>query len=322
MKKRPKLVIKRSKHYVPPQRIYGKLSEYWWDITPGTVARIEKDGRVIFEKKDCEEQCVVESQRLLPLFTQQRQTGRKAHPWGIRVLVDRPNELAIEPGFGGRGDWDCIPVDWSLPYVPIEKDWRRFSMGYLAAPVSENEMVRLKVRGDVEGKAGVYYFVVFRLSIKTAIDSQEIVAFVSDVNGNLDHSLSERFLEIAQNNLSKDWTQPDVSFSRKVFAILRDKALDYMSDVEYQKELTARHRNDVLIEIWRAAMEQAYDVQKQRVTAKLKAATDNRVVRMYQEVLTGLESRLQNTRAALEARKRVSIAYEQVAYGLMELQHG
>jgi hypothetical protein len=47
----------------------------------------------------------------------------------------------------------------------LEEDWRRFFMGYLAGPVPENEMVKFKARGDIGGKAGVYYFVLFCLSI-------------------------------------------------------------------------------------------------------------------------------------------------------------
>jgi hypothetical protein len=202
----------------------------------------------------------------------------------------------------------------------LEEDWWRFFMGYLAGPVPETEMVKFKVRGDVRHKVGIYYFVLFRLSIKAAIDLEEIVAIVSDANGDLDQNLSGAFLDIVRSNLSKNGIQPNLSFSPEVFVILRDMALDYMSQVKSQRELTARQRNDALIAIWSAATEQAFEVQKQRATAKLKAATDNRVVRMYQEVLTGLDSGLQNARAELEERKRVSIVYEPVAYGLMELQ--
>ena len=338
MKKSPKFVIKRAKRYAPPRGIYGERFEYWWDLAPGVVARIKEYGKVTFEKKDSGEQCIVDSQTLLKHLTKQRQTSRKAHPWGIRVLVGHPNELAIEPGLGGAGGWEYITVNWRPPnnwwwkgmrnvFVTgstkssrlLEDEWRRFFMGYLAGPVPETEMVKFKVQCDVGHKAGIYYFVLFRLSIKAVIDSEEIVAIVSDANGDLDQSLSGAFLDIVRSNLSKNGIQPNLSFSPKVFAILRDMALDYMSKVKSQTELTACQRNDALIAIWSAATEQAFEAQKQRATSKLKAATDNRVVRMYQEVLRGLESRLQNTRAELKARKQVSIVYEPAAYGLMEL---
>lgn len=312
-----KLVIKRSQRYVPPKRIYGKLSEYWWDITLGGVARMEKDGRVIFEKEDCGEQCVVESQRLLPLLTRARQKSRKAHPWGIRVLADHPNELAIEPGLGGGGGWVYIPVNW---YPPIEEDWRRFFTGYPTGSVPETEMVKFKARGDVGCKAGIYYFLLFLLSIRATVNSDELVAVVCDANGDLDQSLSERFLEVVSNNLPEDWTPPNVSVSRKAFSRLRDRALIYMPEVKHQRERTARQRNDALIAIWCAAAEKTFEVKKRSATARPEKATDKRIVRMYQGLLGELESKLQNTRTELEAKKHVSVVYEPVAYGLMELQ--
>src|SRR4030042_7069506 len=78
----------------------------------------------------------------------------------------------------------------------LEEDWRRFFMGYLAGPVPQTEIVKFKGRDNVEHKAGIYYFVLFRLAFKAAIDSEEIVAIVSDSNGNIDQGLSERFLDV------------------------------------------------------------------------------------------------------------------------------
>lgn len=202
----------------------------------------------------------------------------------------------------------------------LEEDWRHFFTGYPAGSVPETEMVRFKARGDVERKAGIYYFLLFLLSIKAAINSDEVVAVVSDANGNLDQSLSDRFLEIVHNNLFEDWTQPDVSFSREVFATLRDRALDYMSEVKHERELTVCQRNDALIAIWRAAVEKIFEDKRRRATERLDEATDSRVVRMYQALLRGRESKLQDTIAELEAKKQVSVVYEPVAYGLMELQ--
>lgn len=95
------------------KRYEGKSFIYWWDITPSKRSRLDRVGRITFKKKDSGEESVVESQTLLPLLSQERQTSRKNHPWGIRVLVDHPNELASEPGSRGHGDWSYIPVEWS-----------------------------------------------------------------------------------------------------------------------------------------------------------------------------------------------------------------
>ena len=90
----------------------GKRYLYWWDIPPSRRDRLEEVGKIVFRKKDSGQECVVESERLLLLLTPQRQTSRNKRPWGIRVLIDHPDELAIEPGPGGRGGRAYLPVKW------------------------------------------------------------------------------------------------------------------------------------------------------------------------------------------------------------------
>lgn len=107
------LKLPYSRSLISESRRYeGTRYSHWWDIPPGKRARLKEAGKIIFRKKDSGEECVVESRHLLPLLTLERQTSRSNRPWGIRVLTDHPDELAIEPGPGGRGGWAYLPVQW------------------------------------------------------------------------------------------------------------------------------------------------------------------------------------------------------------------
>ena len=66
---------------------------------------------VEFAKKDTRERCVVPTEVLKPFLSSDRQTSRGAGHWGIRVLNERPDELAFEPG-GGSREWKFLPVVW------------------------------------------------------------------------------------------------------------------------------------------------------------------------------------------------------------------
>ncbi len=66
---------------------------------------------VEFAKKDVVERCVVPVEALRGFLTPERQTTRGQGNWGIKILKDRPDELAFEPGTGG-GKWRFLPVVW------------------------------------------------------------------------------------------------------------------------------------------------------------------------------------------------------------------
>ena len=90
---------------------------HWWDIAPplaGSLGRLEA---MEFAKKDTGERCSVPVPVLKRFLTPERQTTRgkldesgRGH-WGIKVLRDRPDELAFEPG-SRQGDWMFLPVVW------------------------------------------------------------------------------------------------------------------------------------------------------------------------------------------------------------------
>ena len=93
------------------KRYDDKLFLYWWDIAPPMASDLDTLDAVEFAKKDTGERCVVPVEALRGFLTPERQTTRGLGNWGIKVLKDRPEELAFEPGTGA-GKWRFLPVVW------------------------------------------------------------------------------------------------------------------------------------------------------------------------------------------------------------------
>lgn len=84
---------------------------YWWDVAPSLASALDAWEQVEFVKKDTEERCVVPVEILKRFLTSDRQTTRGQGHWGIKVLKDRPAELAFEPATR-KGKWLFLPVVW------------------------------------------------------------------------------------------------------------------------------------------------------------------------------------------------------------------
>ena len=85
---------------------------YWWDIPPKLAEKLGAQyEEVEFECRDTHERCIVSIKELLPFLTPDRQTSRGDGNWGVKVLKDRPGELAFEPRTGSD-DWLYMPVTW------------------------------------------------------------------------------------------------------------------------------------------------------------------------------------------------------------------
>ncbi|MBM4017418.1 MAG: hypothetical protein FJ288_03675 [Planctomycetes bacterium] len=105
------LCVKESKRYE------DKPFFYWWDISPNEAERLDRHEAVAFVQKDTGYRCVLPTPTLKLLLTPQRQTTRGAGNWGIKVLKNRPNQLAFEPGRGGEA-WLFLPVVWATEEQP------------------------------------------------------------------------------------------------------------------------------------------------------------------------------------------------------------
>jgi len=93
------------------KRYEGQYFDYWWDIAPRFLDKIDNYEAIEFVKKDTNERCLVPIPALKGYLTKDRQTTRDKGNWGIRVLKGRENELAFEPG-DKEGRWLFLPVLW------------------------------------------------------------------------------------------------------------------------------------------------------------------------------------------------------------------
>lgn len=98
-------MVRRSRRYD------DKPYLYWWDITPGQAAPTGGDEAIEFCKKDTGERCVVPADVLGNYLLPERQTTRGSGNWGVRVLRDRPDVLAFEPGSKSQ-EWLFLSVVW------------------------------------------------------------------------------------------------------------------------------------------------------------------------------------------------------------------
>jgi hypothetical protein len=93
------------------KRYEGKRFLYWWDISPGFLETIGRYEVVEFVKKDTREKCSLPVEALKGFLTEERQTTRGSGNWGIRILAERGNELAFEPG-RKEDKYLFLPVVW------------------------------------------------------------------------------------------------------------------------------------------------------------------------------------------------------------------
>ena len=93
---------------------YGdKAFLYWWDVTPNLADSLDDIETFEFAKRDTQEYCSVPVEDLEDFLTPERQTSRSDGNWGIRVLPERPDALAFEPGKESEKDeWLFLPVSW------------------------------------------------------------------------------------------------------------------------------------------------------------------------------------------------------------------
>ncbi len=197
------------------------------------------------------------------------------------------------------------------------------SFGQTALLHPEGRMGRFKAVDETRGKTGIYHFFLFCFSVRAIVDTDELVAVVVNAEGDIDPDLSERFLRILHDNLSDDdASQLQGPFDMKAFEASKSTALEFMSESKRNKELAARQRNDALIASRRAALEKTFEVKERRALSRLEKATDTRIIRMHQGEIRNLKNKLQNAVAELEAKRKVSVVYEPIAYGLMEMQPG
>lgn len=107
-----KILTKLSKRYE------GHSFIHWWDMSPNEAKKLTKYDQIDFVRKNTGERCSLPPAAIIGFLKKDRQTTRHDGNWGIKVLRDREDELAFEPGIKGK-DWLFLPVVWK-PADPID----------------------------------------------------------------------------------------------------------------------------------------------------------------------------------------------------------
>ena len=183
----------------------------------------------------------------------------------------------------------------------------------------EARMVRFKMGVDQNQMKGVNTFFLFCISTRSILTEDELVAVVIDKAGNINYALSENFLNILQNNLTKESEHSDISIDHESLTGFRDIAVQYMANLRQQREDTTLKRNDALISTRRGALEKTFEAKKNRALLRLNRATDDRIIRMHEGEIRNLQSKLAAAIEDIESKKHVSVTYEPVAIGIVEL---
>ncbi|MFP6583184.1 MAG: HNH endonuclease signature motif containing protein [Candidatus Hydrogenedentota bacterium] len=84
---------------------------YWWDISPNHLERYKNEDGIRFMKDDSGMFCEVSFATLKPFLSEIRRTSRGKGNWGVRVLLEQPEELAFESPSGSK-DWKFLSVEW------------------------------------------------------------------------------------------------------------------------------------------------------------------------------------------------------------------
>lgn len=84
---------------------------YWWDFTPNFVKQSKLYRGVELTKRDTGEFYSISTDTLWMFLTEDRRTSRSGGNWGVKVLCERPNELAFEPPTGSK-EWLFLKILW------------------------------------------------------------------------------------------------------------------------------------------------------------------------------------------------------------------
>ena len=93
------------------KRYESKNFFYWWDVSPNHPQKRKGEEGIRFLKRDSNDFCEVSFQELKPYLIKARRSSRSQRTWGVKVLKDRPNELAFKPPSGSE-DWKYLKVEW------------------------------------------------------------------------------------------------------------------------------------------------------------------------------------------------------------------
>ena len=100
------ILVRKSKFYEDMPYLY------WWDISPNLSEKLDRYEAVDFLCKDTGRYCRIPLPDLRKFLTPDQQTTRGEGNWGIKVMINREDELAFEPGTGSGDRPQFLSVTW------------------------------------------------------------------------------------------------------------------------------------------------------------------------------------------------------------------
>ena len=235
-------------------------------------------------------------------------------------------------GVGNRSTSPVIPMTFDsgmahqrhhLQFVNIWHPLARMAMEFfnsqeLSQP--EQRFVRARFCTNDSEMYGDYTVFLFSMASEGVVSTHELVSVLINDQGVISQPASSRFLKALQDAPSFEPTYQAPNLSPDVFDRFKVIAHEHMGDVRSVKEGSSRQRNEALIQVRKSAVERTYGSKIRRAQKRLDGAQNQRIIRMHQGEIRNLDAKLSFALEGLEARKEVSVTYEVVAFGQVQIR--
>lgn len=167
---------------------------------------------------------------------------------------------------------------------------------------------------------GDYSVFLFSIASEGVVPTHEFVSVMVDNHGEISEPVSARFLKALQDAPSFEPMYQALRFSPGELDRMKGLVHEHMGNVRAAKEESSRQRNEALLQVRKSAIERTYNSKIRRAQIRLDNAQNQRIIRMHQGEIRNLGERLSSALEKLEARKEVSVTYETVAYGQVQIK--
>ncbi|MDA1276445.1 MAG: helicase-related protein [Verrucomicrobia bacterium] len=184
----------------------------------------------------------------------------------------------------------------------------------------EQRVVRTRFSTANPELHGDYRVFLFSIASEGVVATHELVSVMVDEQGEISRPASVGFLKALQDAPSFEPMGQSSQLSPDEFDRAKRLAHQHMGDVRTEKEESSRQRNEALLQVRKSAIERTYESKIRRAQNRLERAQDQRIIRMHQGEIRNLGARLSFALEELEARKEVSVTYETVAFGEVQIR--
>jgi len=294
--------IRRTKRYITSEQLIKFVFDFLKHSCPRT--RIEYDDKVKNGK-------FYPDSRFQSLITEYGKSSELPNFFsedGVRVTFD--SDFAFQ-----NSEVEFINSTHALVNLVIEF--------YKNRELKFNNAYHIILKSD-KVKPGQYFYFVFRLRITAAKESNTLEAMFIDQELNavcVDEDSEILLGEMLENGKNAELNSFDIDseFADKAYRISKSLFMDRLESVRKQAE----RNNNLLIEGRIASIKMAHEKrisQKQRQLDKGKTeAKDKRYIIMLESEIRRLTKELESAVADEESKRTVSVEYDEVAAGILEI---